>query len=117
MFHQGFADALAKVLVADRIGALDGRPRRFRPPVSRSDATLSLLGAVALLVLVLIGPVGSALVGVLALAAFWPVRDRIERRTRGGGGSDAPAPEVDDRWRVWRVHEPDAEFLRRGRAA
>ena len=117
MFHQGFADALAKVLVADRIGAMDRRPPRFRPSVSRSDAALSLLGAVALLALVLLGPAGVALVGLIGAAAFWPTRDLVGRRAREDDPSEAWGPETKDRWRVWRTHEPDAEYLRRGRAA
>jgi hypothetical protein len=117
MFHQGFADALAKVFVAERTGALDRRPPRFRPRDSRSDASLSLFGAATLLVLVLTGPAGAALVGLVGLAVIWPLRDLIDRRPRGDGRFEAPAPEVPDRWRVWRVHEPDAAYLRRGRAA
>ena len=113
MFHQGFADALAKVVVADRVGALDRRPPRFRPRESRSDASLSLLGAAALLVLVLFGPSGAIVVGLVGVAAIWPLRDLVERRRWDGEW----APEFGDRWRVWRVHEPDAAYLRRGRAA
>jgi hypothetical protein len=75
-----------------------------------------------LLVLVLTGPGGAALVGLVGLAVMWPLRDLIDRRPRGDGrfeapAPEAPAPEVPDRWRVWRVHEPDAAYLRRGRAA
>lgn len=117
MFHQGFADALAKVLVADRIGAMDRRPPRFRPSVSRTDAVLSLLGAAALLALVLFGPAGVALVGLIGAAAFRSLRDLSGRRARGDDPPEASSPETKDRWRVWRVHEPDAEYLRRGRAA
>jgi hypothetical protein len=113
MFHQGFADALAKVVVADRVGALERRPPRFRPRESGSDASLSLLGAAALLVLVLFGPGGAIVVGLVGAAAIWPLRDLVERRPQEG----KPAPELGDRWQVWRVHEPDAGYLRRGGAA
>jgi hypothetical protein len=116
MFHQGFADALAKVFVADRTGALDRRPPRFRPRDSRSDSLLSLFGAAMLLVLLLVGPAGAALLGLLGLAATWHLRGVFDRRPHGNDPVEA-GPEVHDRWRVWRVHEPDAEYLRRGRAA
>jgi hypothetical protein len=117
MFHQGFADALAKVFVADRIGALDRRPPRFRPRDSRSDASLSLFGAAAFLVLLLTGPAGAALVGLVGLAVIWSLRDLLDRRPDGDDQLEASAPEVHDRWRAWRVQEPDAEYRRRGRAA
>jgi hypothetical protein len=113
MFHQGFAGEFARVLAKDRVR--DGRPPldRAHVPGSPLDRLLSLGGALALLALVLFGAVGVAVLtiaigSVLALVAagVGPRRDE----------PTPPGPESRDRWRAWRVHEPDPEYLR-GRAA
>ena len=120
MLHMGFANELAKTIVEQR--AAGARIRRVPPgDVERVEARLvaerqarayegrlSAAGAVALLLLVVIGPaaVAALALGALLIAAIAPTLvDRLGRAF----------PRSDDRWQLWRRVEPDAEYLR-GRA-
>jgi hypothetical protein len=115
----GFATELAKTIVEER--AAGARLRRLRRgDLDRAEARLtadrqarayerrlSAAGAVAMLALILVGPVAVAVVAlaaVLAAAVTPAIADRLAR----------VFPRSDDRWQVWRRVDPDAEYLRGG---
>jgi hypothetical protein len=120
VLHMGFANELAKTIVEQR--AAGARIRRIPDgEVDRVEARLvadrqarayegrlSAAGAIALLLLIVVGPVALAALalGALLVAAIAPTLvDRLGRAF----------PMSDDRWQVWRRVDPDAEYLR-GRA-
>ena len=109
MFHQGFAGEFGKVLAHDRMR--DGRRPLDRAHVVGSplDRLLSLGGSLALLSLVLLGAAGAAVLAIAIGSVLGVAAARVDPRRRRALRSA-------DRWQVWRVHEPDPEYLR-GRAA
>ena len=120
MFHQTVANEFAKAVTDDRIGRAGRRvpagevarvesKRAAERSIRSFDASLSAIGAVMLLTLVVTGVVGAV---VVAAAAIVAVRWRPGSRLEGA----PPAGEPLDRWWRWRTTEPDTGSLRRGAA-
>jgi hypothetical protein len=127
MLHAGFAAELAEAVAAGRRDeaeadrrARDVRDGRPRPRISsRSfEQLLSIAGAVALLSIVIIGPIGTALVAAavaFGIALRMPALPRPQRAEVHPRSTVPATPEAVDPWRVWRMVEPDPGY--RGRRA
>jgi hypothetical protein len=79
-----------------------------------SERVLAAAGGAGLLAIALLGPASLALT-VLALAVVVVAVIGGLPWTRDRGPLPIVRAAHDDRWRVWRHVEPDAEFLRGGR--
>jgi hypothetical protein len=123
MLHGGLAPELARALQADRLAAEGVRRipagervrEAARAEAERSrrsfDRSLSLVGALTLLAIVLLGAAGALVAAAAAVsAAIAPAAAAWLEERRGRAWRPA------DRWQRWRWAEPDPEYLR-GRAA
>jgi len=105
----------------------DGGKRPARPLAGEARPTgastrsfeplLSAAGALSLLAIVLLGPIGIAAPVAIMAAFIVTLGPSPSRRSRRPGEertvAGPRAPEATDRWSAWRVVEPDAAYLRR----